>query len=121
MPPPMARAPKVLTRQWQHQSVRSPRHKLFRCARHWVSKDRNCKGLCKGLCKVLPDGLLYCCAGEDKGRKGAKDVAGREEKSDIYKLVKMVMERGYDPVNCFALPSTYILHFIAVVDIHAMC
>lgn len=38
-------------------------------------------------------------AGEGKGNKGAKDVAGREEKSDIYKLVKMVMERGYDPAS----------------------
>lgn len=49
-------------------------------------------------------GCCGACAGEGKGKKGAKDVAGREEKSDIYKLVKMVMERGYDPASvCAAL------------------
>jgi hypothetical protein len=45
------------------------------------------------------DKLRLHYAGDGKGKKGARDVAGREEKSDIYKLVKMVMERGYDPVS----------------------
>jgi hypothetical protein len=59
--------------------------------------------------------LTGCCcvsAGDGKGKKGAKDVAGREEKSDIYKLVKMVMERGYDPASvCAAL-----VHWQSIYD-----
>lgn len=33
-----------------------------------------------------------------KGKKPAKDV-GRDEKSDIFKLVKMIVDRRYHPVR----------------------
>ena len=57
-------------------------------------------------------GCCCACAGDGKGKKGAKDVAGREEKSDIYKLVKMVMERGYDPASF----CTALVHWQSIYD-----
>ena len=39
-------------------------------------------------------------AAKRKGRKGAKGQAALEsEESDIYKIVRMIMERQYDPVS----------------------
>jgi len=42
------------------------------------------------------------CAGGKKGKKGNVNRKKSEE-SDIFKLVKMIMQRNFDPVQ--ALPS----------------
>lgn len=51
-----------------------------------------------------PDGRVVN-AGLAKSSKKGKKVAGKNEESDIFKIVKMVMERHFDPVLPHPLPS----------------
>ena len=41
-------------------------------------------------------------AGEER-KKGGKGRVAREQESDIFKIVRMIMERGYDPVRTHSL------------------
>ena len=49
---------------------------------------------------VLTEAAQEGAAAKRKGKKGAKGQTALEsEESDIYKLVRMIMERQYDPVS----------------------
>lgn len=55
------------------------------------------------LCVWGSEGSLKLAGGK-KGKKGA--VNGKKsEESDIFKLVKMIMQRNFDPVQLLLLPS----------------
>ena len=55
------------------------------------------------VCKValqIVDMLPWLAAGSNKGKKGS--VNGKKaEESDIFKLVRMIMQRKFDPVPPF--------------------
>ena len=44
-------------------------------------------------------------AGERQRKKGGQGRAAQEQESDIFKIVRMIMERGYDPVSSHCQPA----------------
>lgn len=47
---------------------------------------------------ALQNGFFVSAGGKKGGKKGAVN-GKKEEESDIFKLVKMIMQRNFDPVS----------------------
>ena len=55
----------------------------------------------------MPEDMYCITPGGKKGKKGA--VNGKKaEESDIFKLVKMIMQRNFDPVRIATAPNFHV-------------
>ena len=58
-------------------------------------------------------------ASKSKGKKGTKQGSKEDEDSDIFKIIKMIMERRYDPVSILLVVElTFTMHAYPAKGMH---